>query len=118
MPQVDLQGLGVAGLPEPLYGVAVAQEVRIDGLVDAGFSGGGLDDLPGPGAVDPEELVFGPELFIESVAFEVMGQVVRTSHSPGLPPLADNIHYGVAVLHADLGRRQTQSFGDPEARLK
>jgi len=55
--QVDLQGLGVAGLPEPFDGVAVAQEVRIDRLVDAGFFGGGLDDLPCPGAVDPEKLI-------------------------------------------------------------
>jgi hypothetical protein len=117
VPQVDLQSLGVAGLPQPLYGVAVAQEVWIDRLVDPGFFGGGLDDLPSSRAVHIKELVFGLELLVESVALKAVGQVVGKSHSPGLPPLADEIHDGVAVLHTDFCRRQTQSFGDPEARL-
>lgn len=81
--------------------------MRIDGLRDAGLPGGRLDDLPGPGAVDAEELVFGPELFVEGVTLEGVRQVVGAGHPPGLPALADNIQDGVAVLQADLGRRQT-----------
>jgi hypothetical protein len=88
VPQVDLQGLGVARLPEPLDGVAVPQEVRVHPLGDPGHRSRRPDDLPGSGPVDGEQALVQLELFVIGKALEERRQVVWTGHHPGLLPLA------------------------------
>ena len=88
MPQVDLQGLGVAGLPKPLYGVAVSQQVRIDPFRNPRSFRRGFQNLPGPLAVDRKEAVVQAQAPVKGVALEAVRQDVRTGYQAGLFALA------------------------------
>ena len=46
--QVQLQGPGVAGLPEALDGPGRTKKVRVDPFPQPGVGGRGADDLPAP----------------------------------------------------------------------
>lgn len=116
--QVNLQGLGVAGLPQPLDGVRVAQEVGVHRLGDTGQLRRFLQNLPGPLAGDAKNGLVESQVLVKGMALEAVGQGVGAGHQPGLPSLPDNMEHGVAIMGADPPRGQAQGFRDPQPRLK
>lgn len=116
--QVDLQGLGVAGLAQPLDGIRVAQEVGVHLLGDAGLLRRFLQNLPGPLAGDAKDRLIESQVLVKGVALKAVGQGVGASHHPGLPALPDDMEHGVALMGADPPRGQAQGFRDPQPRLK
>jgi hypothetical protein len=59
--QVQLQGPGIAGLPQALDGPRVAEEVGVDAFPQPGGGRRGADDLPGPFPAHREERVGRPQ---------------------------------------------------------
>ena len=118
VPQVDLQGLGVARLPEPFDGVAVPQEVRVHPLGDPGLLCRRPDDLPGSGPVDGEEAVVKLEALVVGIALEERRQVVRTGHHPGLLPFAKIYKTEWPFCGAHPPGRDPQRLGDSDSGLK
>ena len=118
MSQVQLQGPGVAGLPQALDGVRVAQEVGVNLLVYSSPLGGFFDDLPAPLAVDLEEPVVQPQLPVKGVALQPVGQRIRAGYQPGLLAFPLNVEHGPTRKAADLPGRDAQGLGDPQSRLE
>lgn len=116
--QVDLQGLRVAGLPQSLDGIRVAQKVRIHLLGDAGLLRRFLQNLPGPLAGDAKYRLVESQVLVKGMALKAVGQGVRAGHHPGLPALADDMEDTVPLMGADPPRGQAQGLRDPQPRLK
>lgn len=101
---MDLQGPGVAGLPQAFNGPGVPKEMRVNAFADAGPRGGFLDDLPGPPTIDLEDPVVEPQFLVEGEALETMGQAVRTGDQAGLAPFSQDVKGGAAFIAIDLTR--------------
>ncbi len=80
MPQVQLQGDGVAGLSEALDSVGVPEKMGVDLLGETGSFCRILDELPGPLTFDPEDPVVKIRFPIEGVAPGSVGQALRRCH--------------------------------------
>lgn len=98
---MNLQGPGVAGLPEALEGPGVPKEMRVNPFGDPGPRGGCLDNLPRPPAVDLEDVVIKPQFSVKGKALEAMGQAVRTGDQAGFATLTQNIENGAPLMAAD-----------------
>jgi len=98
---MNLQGSGVAGLPQALDGPGVPKEMRVNSFGDPGPLGGFFNDLPGPPAVDLEDSVIQPQFSVEGKALEAMGQAVRAGYQAGFAALTQNIENGAPLLGAD-----------------
>lgn len=81
---MELEGLRVTRLPQPLDGVRVAEQMRVDSLMDAGAFGDLRDDLPGPLAVDLEKLLVYSDASVVCVTLEPMGQAIGAGNHAGL----------------------------------
>lgn len=112
MSQVNLQGPGVAGLPQALDGPGVPKEMGVNSFADPGPLGGFLNDLPGPPAVDLEDAVIQPQLFVEGIAFQAMGQASWAGDQAGLTPFSLDVQGGIALIALYPSRGQAQGLGD------
>ncbi len=101
MSQVNLQGPGVAGLPQTLDGPRVPKEMRVNAFADPGPLGNFFNYLPGPLAVDLEDAVIQPQVPIEGKALEAIGQAVRTGYQAGFVAFTPNIENRAPLLGAD-----------------
>ncbi len=97
---MDLQGPGVAGLPEAFDGPGVPEEVRVHPFGDPGPLGGCLNNLPGPPAVDLKDAVVQLQLAIEGEALEAMGQGLGAGHQARFPALTQDKEDGAPLLGA------------------
>ena len=109
---------GVAGLPKPLDGVRVAQEVGVNFLIYSSPLGGFFDDLPGPLAVYLEGPVVQPQLPVKGVALQPVGQRIRAGYQPGLLAFPLNMEHAPTRKAADLPGRYVQGLGDPQSCLE
>ena len=114
--QVQLQGPGVAGLPQALDGSGVTKKVGVEPLPQAGVGGRGADDLPGPLPAHREEAVGRAQAPVEGIGLEAVAESGGAGHQPGLAALADDLQG--ARLPAEMPHRQAQGLGDPEAGLE
>jgi len=115
---VDLEGLGVPRLPQPLDGIRVPEKVRPDPFVQTRPFSGLLYDLPSCLPADGEKSVVQIQLSVEGIAFEPVGQVIGTGNHAGLFTFAPDVQDRMAIVSSNRTRTQRQSLGDPQPSLE
>ena len=109
---MNLQGPGVAGLPQALYGSRVSKQMRIDAFRESGLFRDFLDDLPTPFTINLEDPVVKAKVLVEGIALEAMGQALGTGHQPGFAALAPDREDRAPLLNADVAGSEAQGLGD------
>lgn len=115
---MNLQGLGVASLPQALNGPGMPKEMRVNPLIDPGLFSDFLNNLPSSPAVDPEDSILQPQLAVEGEALEAMGQAVRTGYQAGFVTFTHDIENSSSLMGADAAVGQAQGLGDAQTRLE
>ena len=115
---MNLQGAGVAGLPEALDSPGVAKEMGVNPFGDPGPLGGCLDNRPGSLAVDLEDAVIEPQFSVKGEALEAMGQVFGTGYQARFAAFTQDIEHGALLLDADTAGGQAYAFGDAHSGLE
>jgi len=118
VPQVNLQGPRVAGLPKALDSIRVPEEMGVHPLAYSGSFGSFLDDLPGALTVDLKDPVIEVQLFVEGVALEAMGQVPGTGHRSGLACLALDMKGSPLFRDVDSAGSKAKGLGDAHPGLE
>ena len=87
--QVQLQGPGVAGLPQALDGPGRTKKVRVDPFPQPGVGGRGADNLPGSFPAHREEPVRRAQPPVEGEGLEAKDKRGRAGHQSQLATLAN-----------------------------